>query len=372
VKRSFYSLITFFILLTISSISFLISSPTQEYAATPQVGECRCEQAGKSAPNNGIECYMHVSGLGDTWIHDSSRSCATNAICTGPEGAPNCTVPNGNQIQSQTCTCESPGSGPSDNGMDCNYGQNNQPIKNYRYCKSYEKCENSPSGATCQLLKCTCDHAYVEGSNNNANAEGSGNNTMSCTDDNGKNINTSCSLLEVCTGNSGSAYCMQLPCTCDNPNDPYNRGFTCGVGSHDTCQNNEVCTGAPGQATCKLSAGTGPAKVVDVSPPPPPCAQENQGKCESVNTAFGIWSTDPAGFVKSLFGILLSLTGGIAVLIIMYAGYQWMMSQGNPDKLQAAREQLIAALVGLLFIIFSFVILEIIGVDILHIPGFQH
>src|SRR5882724_10410173 len=34
-----------------------------------------------------------------------------------------------------------------------------------------------------------------------------------------------------------------------------------------------------------------------------------------------------------------------------------------------AREQLIATIVGLLFLIFSFVILQVIGVDILGIPG---
>jgi hypothetical protein len=47
-----------------------------------------------------------------------------------------------------------------------------------------------------------------------------------------------------------------------------------------------------------------------------------------------------------------------------------MISQGNPEKIQAAREQLTAAIVGLLFIIFSLVIIQVLGYDILHIPGF--
>ncbi len=46
-----------------------------------------------------------------------------------------------------------------------------------------------------------------------------------------------------------------------------------------------------------------------------------------------------------------------------------MASSGNPEKVQAAREQLTSAVVGLLFIIFSITILQVIGVDILHIPG---
>lgn len=89
------------------------------------------------------------------------------------------------------------------------------------------------------------------------------------------------------------------------------------------------------------------------------------------DTALGEISTDPASFIKSIFGILLSLAGGVALLLIIISGYRLMTSQGNPEKVQAAREQLTSAIVGLLFIIFSLAILTIIGVDILRIPGFR-
>jgi len=42
----------------------------------------------------------------------------------------------------------------------------------------------------------------------------------------------------------------------------------------------------------------------------------------------------------------------------------------HPEALKDARDQLISAIIGLIFIIFSLVILQIIGVDILRIPGF--
>jgi len=47
-----------------------------------------------------------------------------------------------------------------------------------------------------------------------------------------------------------------------------------------------------------------------------------------------------------------------------------MTSQGSPEAVKSATEQLTSAIIGLLFIILSFVILQIIGVNILHIPGF--
>lgn len=96
-----------------------------------------------------------------------------------------------------------------------------------------------------------------------------------------------------------------------------------------------------------------------------PCAG---GVCK---TAIGDISTDPVSFVKSVFGILLSLSGGIALVLIIISGYSYMTSEGNPEKVQGAKETLTSAIVGLLFIIFSLVILQIIGVDVLQLPGFK-
>lgn len=93
-------------------------------------------------------------------------------------------------------------------------------------------------------------------------------------------------------------------------------------------------------------------------------------RCLEVNTALGGFATDPAGFVSRLLGFLLGISGGIALLLIIRAGYQVMTSRGDPEKLGEARERLTSAIVGLLFIIFSLVILEVIGVDILRLPGF--
>lgn len=120
------------------------------------------------------------------------------------------------------------------------------------------------------------------------------------------------------------------------------------------------------------------------SPPPPPCIRglDKDGKnttdkdsivnCKAVDTGLGLEiGTDPQSFIKNLFGLILSISGGIAVLLIIYSGYQLINSQGNPEKLEAARQQLLSAIIGLLFIIFSLVILQTIGVDILRIPGFR-
>lgn len=157
---------------------------------------------------------------------------------------------------------------------------------------------------------------------------------------------------------------------------PEKKGFSC-----DNPKRQQLC----------LNGSVSEANVICQSdpPPPPPCLEgidadgdpfteanpppqfEAIQKCTKAATAFGGISTNPAEFITRIFGIILGFSGGIALLLIIFSGYQMMMSQGNPEKIQGARETLTSAIVGLLFIIFSLVILEFIGLDILRIPGFQ-
>lgn len=113
-----------------------------------------------------------------------------------------------------------------------------------------------------------------------------------------------------------------------------------------------------------------PATGNDI-PATSPLVTELKAECKSISTAIGDVSTDPAKFTQRIFSLVLGLAGGIALLLIIIAGYRFMASQGDPEKITEARQQLISAIVGLLFIIFSFVILQVIGVDILKIPGFS-
>ncbi len=66
----------------------------------------------------------------------------------------------------------------------------------------------------------------------------------------------------------------------------------------------------------------------------------------------------------------LGIGGGVALILIVIAGLQITTSAGDPKKLQAGKELLTAAIMGLVLLIFSAFILRLIGVDILKIPGF--
>jgi len=91
----------------------------------------------------------------------------------------------------------------------------------------------------------------------------------------------------------------------------------------------------------------------------------------SCNTAIGTIDIDPEGFTQSILRLLLGLSGGILLILIIINGYKIMTSQGDPEKIKDAREGIIAAIAGILLIIFSLSILQLITVDIIGIPGFN-
>lgn len=105
--------------------------------------------------------------------------------------------------------------------------------------------------------------------------------------------------------------------------------------------------------------------------PAPPCAVQisDQG-CEKVESAIGIFGTSPEIVVTKIFTVLLSISGGIAILIFMTSGYRMITSQGSPDGIKASQEMIVSAIVGLLFIVFSYMLLGFIGKDLLKLPGF--
>lgn len=88
-------------------------------------------------------------------------------------------------------------------------------------------------------------------------------------------------------------------------------------------------------------------------------------------TELGCISTDPYGFVTSAYGIGLGLIGGLALLFLIYGGYLLMNSQGSPDKVNTAKSYIYYAIAGLVLAIFGFLFIQVVIIDILHVPGFS-
>jgi hypothetical protein len=87
-------------------------------------------------------------------------------------------------------------------------------------------------------------------------------------------------------------------------------------------------------------------------------------------TAFGCINTgEPQGFLIWILRFALGIGGGIAFLLIIIGGFQVIASGGNPENVKRGKDIITSAIIGLLFIIFSLFLMQLIGVKIFEIPG---
>ena len=342
--------------------------------------KCVCDNLGKNkAGNNGFKCGKdgNVTGQPTIYCNDADNACYPI----------NDTDPKKNLVDDGKISRGSNYAGATLTGVVC------QGVKNIAQCT----CSGKSS------LSCTLDELDPSGRDGKGNEKVGQKATAKCKHSKDYCINApgefaDMELFEGYTGflepdswanlfgnNSGGiikgATCGQPPlqCTCVTPgrNGPRVNGFTCvrTVGADSTVQkdldfckdSSEACIQKDPNFIMTQETADGifkdsVLKGVDCqvkpreAPPKPPCANkqfDNEGRCLAFDTAFGAINTDAGAFITSLFGLLLSFSGGIALLLIMRAGYILLTSAGKPDKVTAGREQLIAAIVGLLFIIFS-------------------
>lgn len=144
----------------------------------------------------------------------------------------------------------------------------------------------------------------------------------------------------VCTTiGPGATRCLR---PCDSPSD---------------CNSDEVC----------LNGGC----VHNIAIPPPAPGEELCTDGTSINSAIGCIPVESSQeFLEFLLSWAMGIAGGIALILIVYAGFLIITSAGDPKKLQAGKELLTAAVMGLALIIFAAFVLQFIGVEILNIPGF--
>jgi len=75
--------------------------------------------------------------------------------------------------------------------------------------------------------------------------------------------------------------------------------------------------------------------------------------------------------INKIVNYSMGIGGIIAFLLIVFGGFQIILSAGNPDRVKAGKEMITSAIAGLLLIIFAVFILRLIGYDILRIPEFE-
>lgn len=66
----------------------------------------------------------------------------------------------------------------------------------------------------------------------------------------------------------------------------------------------------------------------------------------------------------AVFEILMRITGYVSVAFVMYGAFQFLTSQGEPDKYAAARTTILNALIGLVIALFAVAIVNLVGANV--------
>jgi hypothetical protein len=180
-----------------------------------------------------------------------------------------------------------------------------------------------------------------------------------------------------------SYFCLpsQTPCIisseqycCDTPNDCvilnnnpqactlqgacYPNSWTCG-------ENFESATGCSTDYKCGTNCSAPSTSTgSDVSK----CDDNTAGIQTAIGCIHVLGSSEE--FLSDILRWAVGIGGGIAFLLILYAGFMIMTASGSPDRLKAGQELLTSAISGLILLIFSVFILKFIGVDILGLCNF--
>lgn len=139
------------------------------------------------------------------------------------------------------------------------------------------------------------------------------------------------------------------------------------IGSYRYCENTVFTVSSDGN---NLFTETGNTSGFLLCKQAGPLESECLKCVDGVWTAIGCIPTNVNSTVRALFNIGLGLAGGFALVFILFGAFTVSTSVGNPEKVKSGQEMITAAIFGLLFIIFSSLILRFIGVSILQIPGF--
>lgn len=67
-------------------------------------------------------------------------------------------------------------------------------------------------------------------------------------------------------------------------------------------------------------------------------------------------------FIATAFAWTSTVIGSIAVLGLIYAGYLYITSAGNPDSISKAKDTIKTSLISLLLVVFSYSLLKLLGV----------
>lgn len=81
----------------------------------------------------------------------------------------------------------------------------------------------------------------------------------------------------------------------------------------------------------------------------------SKGRFEAITQA--ISAKDVGQILRIVIGWMLFVAGAVAVIYLIWAGYQYITAAGDPEKATKAKNAIIHSVIGIVVIVLSYVIL---------------
>lgn len=109
-------------------------------------------------------------------------------------------------------------------------------------------------------------------------------------------------------------------------------------------------------------------KPQDVVPKPAPNAIERIfGKIEPPDQLKGLLQKDPTGaggistFLSNFVALMYAAASIMLIFMLLWGAWDWITSGGDKEKLTAARDKLIHAIIGIMLFAVAFAVIQILG-----------
>lgn len=116
----------------------------------------------------------------------------------------------------------------------------------------------------------------------------------------------------------------------------------------DQTQASSACNAIAGTSHVVYDASTCPAKKTPISTDP------NMVKLENPLSS----GTDVSSIISIVIKTALSIIGALTLLMLVWGGFQWLTSAGNPEKVKMGTQTMVWAIIGVVLVFASYILLS--------------
>lgn len=120
--------------------------------------------------------------------------------------------------------------------------------------------------------------------------------------------------------------------------------------------------------TCKPKDGVNYSCQRAKSPPPAYlCQPDVFGQIQPPPAIKDFLGNDPTGaagiskFLSNFITLIYTISAIVLIFMLLWGAFDWMTSEGNKEKLQAAQNKIISAIIGILLFAVAFAIIQVLG-----------